>query len=99
MFCDNPRCELHKHEDTGRHTLIVKVGDTSDYIRSIKNLGVIETKEYHNQIIVEPVSGQAFNLCDVCAGVLNVERDIREKHEDLPQLARAVTEAVNNGNN
>lgn len=99
MFCDNPRCELHKHEDTGRNTLIVKVGDAGVYPRSIENIGTIRMKEYHNTIVIEPVSGQAYNLCTECSGVLLVERNIRRKHESLPPLARAVTEAVNNGNN
>jgi hypothetical protein len=90
MFCDNPKCRLHTFDDQDS----VEVFETNP---SYFNLGGRSsgTKIYHNTKVIEPHSGQMFNLCETCAGVLGLESKIREEYEALPPLARAVKEVTN----
>ncbi|MCK5612304.1 hypothetical protein KAR91_61095 [Candidatus Pacearchaeota archaeon] len=98
MFCDNPRCKLHQYENTSRNTLVVREGDISNDFKPSERPKAIEIKEYGNAIYVEPMSGEQYNLCEVCAGVLVISRNIKWKHDNLHPLARAITRAVNNEN-
>ena len=91
MFCDNPKCKLHIFDDTDQK---IEVFETNPgyFMTGGQASG---TRSYGNHRIVDQVTKEEYNLCEVCMGVVLKTKDMREAHANLPPLARAVAEAVN----